>query len=144
MSGEDVQQVIEKIARCLELQADAVMVECPKCKGKGYHHGFGEHGHDPDWCLLCGGPGWVEHPDYSTHEPTELLKQAADLLAQQAQEIQELKNYLARVAGHTAMPPERATASENWPEPHAFQPDSTKQYCTVCGGSVWGIHRFRG
>lgn len=31
------------------------MIECPGCNGKGYHHGFGEHGHDPDWCLNCGG-----------------------------------------------------------------------------------------
>jgi len=30
---------------------------CPRCKGKGYHHGFGEHGYDPDWCESCGGPG---------------------------------------------------------------------------------------
>jgi protein gp37 len=28
---------------------------CRRCEGKGYHHGFGEHGHDPDWCTECGG-----------------------------------------------------------------------------------------
>lgn len=32
---------------------------CPTCDGRGYHHGFGEHGHDPDWCETCGGPGLV-------------------------------------------------------------------------------------
>jgi hypothetical protein len=32
---------------------------CARCDGKGYHLGFGEHGHDPDWCDVCGGPGYV-------------------------------------------------------------------------------------
>lgn len=31
--------------------------DCKRCQGRGYHYGFGEHGHDPDWCLDCGGPG---------------------------------------------------------------------------------------
>jgi hypothetical protein len=31
------------------------MIQCPRCRGVGYHHGFGEDGHDPDWCLDCGG-----------------------------------------------------------------------------------------
>jgi hypothetical protein len=31
---------------------------CKRCDGRGYHHGFGEHGHDPDWCSRCGGPGY--------------------------------------------------------------------------------------
>jgi protein gp37 len=30
---------------------------CKRCEGRGYHHGFGEHGHDPDWCSECGGTG---------------------------------------------------------------------------------------
>jgi len=30
---------------------------CVKCKGEGFHHGFGEHGHDPDHCTDCGGSG---------------------------------------------------------------------------------------
>lgn len=34
---------------------------CRKCKGKGYHHGFGENGCDPDWCTRCGGPGSEWH-----------------------------------------------------------------------------------
>jgi len=33
------------------------VAKCPRCKGRGYHHGFGEHGHDPDWCSECGGDG---------------------------------------------------------------------------------------
>lgn len=32
---------------------------CSRCEGRGYHHGFGEHGHDPDWCEVCGGSGFV-------------------------------------------------------------------------------------
>jgi predicted nucleic acid-binding Zn-ribbon protein len=31
------------------------MVPCPKCEGRGYHHGYGEDGADPDWCSECGG-----------------------------------------------------------------------------------------
>lgn len=30
---------------------------CKRCRGRGYHHGFGERGLDPDWCLDCGGSG---------------------------------------------------------------------------------------
>jgi hypothetical protein len=26
---------------------------------------------------------------------------------------------------------------------HHFTPDSTKQFCVLCGASVWGIHRFQ-
>jgi len=37
-------------------------VECARCSGKGYHHGFGEDGADPDWCSICGGGG-VNFPD---------------------------------------------------------------------------------
>ena len=37
-------------------------VTCSKCKGQGYHHGFGEDGADPDWCIDCGGGGY-EFPD---------------------------------------------------------------------------------
>lgn len=39
-----------------------VLVQCPKCEGRGYHHGFGEFGRDPDWCADCGGPGYIEIP----------------------------------------------------------------------------------
>lgn len=35
-----------------------VMVECRRCNGRGYHHGFGERGEDPDWCSDCGGGGY--------------------------------------------------------------------------------------
>lgn len=35
----------------------AVWHDCPRCEGKGFHHGFGEDGIDPDWCTHCGGPG---------------------------------------------------------------------------------------
>ena len=44
---------------------------CSRCAGKGYHHGFGEHGHDPDWCSECGGCGsWLEPPDDWEDEPS--------------------------------------------------------------------------
>jgi len=36
-------------------------VTCGWCGGKGYHHGFGEGGHDPDWCSRClGAAKWAE------------------------------------------------------------------------------------
>lgn len=42
-------------------QREPVEVVCDYCKGRGYHHGFGEGGHDPDWCIRCGGIGrWEE------------------------------------------------------------------------------------
>jgi hypothetical protein len=31
---------------------------CRRCDGRGFHHGFGENGADPDWCVKCGGPGF--------------------------------------------------------------------------------------
>ena len=36
---------------------DPMVLQCERCEGRGYHHGFGEHGHDPDWCEVCGGGG---------------------------------------------------------------------------------------
>lgn len=33
-------------------------VPCARCSQRGYHHGFGEDGHDPDWCTVCGGSGF--------------------------------------------------------------------------------------
>lgn len=36
---------------------------CPRCSGIGAHHGFGEDGNDPDWCLECGGSGFTGPSD---------------------------------------------------------------------------------
>jgi len=36
---------------------------CERCASQGYHHGFGENGHDPDWCSVCGGSGFVPAHD---------------------------------------------------------------------------------
>lgn len=49
--------------------------ECPRCQGRGYHHGFGEHGHDPDWCETCGGPGLV--PTFNEHDAMRAAIEAA-------------------------------------------------------------------
>jgi DnaJ-class molecular chaperone len=41
--------------------AQSEVIVCDRCKGKGYHHGFGEDGYDPDWCEKCGGSGsWLK------------------------------------------------------------------------------------
>lgn len=39
---------------------------CEKCQGHGYHHGFGEGGHSPDWCVVCGGAGFMPTADDKT------------------------------------------------------------------------------
>lgn len=49
----------ERIRRYLAWQASPEWQACPRCEGRGFHHGFGEGGHDPDWCSECGGPGQV-------------------------------------------------------------------------------------
>lgn len=43
-----------------DLYWEEQMVTCTRCNGKGSHHGFGEHGDDPDWCEVCGGPGFTQ------------------------------------------------------------------------------------
>lgn len=56
----DKEQVIEECRLEAGARPDKV---CQRCAGKGYHHGFGEDGHDPDWCEKCGGAGaetWSE------------------------------------------------------------------------------------
>lgn len=47
----------EAVDRALARFTEAAnsMVMCKRCNGEGYHHGFGEHGHSPDWCEACGG-----------------------------------------------------------------------------------------
>ena len=61
----------EVIAKALEdNQVD--MVPCPQCDGRGYHHGFGEHGHDPDWCTKCDGAQIV----HSGVEPVDAILSA--------------------------------------------------------------------
>jgi hypothetical protein len=71
----EVPTLIERITRYLALCDNPEFVECPTCKGKGYHHGFGETGRDPDWCSDCGGPGQYPHPDWDV-SPDDLLREA--------------------------------------------------------------------
>lgn len=61
---------------------------CPRCNGKGYHHGFGEQGADPDWCLDCGGPG-EEPTEPGTWSPEDLLREALDALVGSATDSQQ-------------------------------------------------------
>jgi len=55
VTEEDVQGAVDAYNKA---EANPVMKKCTRCDGKGYHHGFGEHGHDPDWCENCGGGEW--------------------------------------------------------------------------------------
>jgi len=57
--------------RIIATDSDEGLIEscdCDRCKGKGYHHGFGEHGWDPDWCVVCGGPGVSFHELLTPYE----------------------------------------------------------------------------
>ncbi|HAH10834.1 MAG TPA: hypothetical protein DCL48_12120 [Alphaproteobacteria bacterium] len=84
-------EVLKKTLTAIESET----VPCERCNGYGYHHGFGEHGHDPDWCVVCGGAQVVPAHDGEKApeilltalsaagfvvvpmEPTEEMKQAA-------------------------------------------------------------------
>jgi hypothetical protein len=48
---------------------------CKRCSSRGYHHGFGEHGHDPDWCDVCGGSGFV--PAYDEKSAMKIALETA-------------------------------------------------------------------
>ena len=72
-----------RIARYLAWINSPQFEPCPRCQGKGYHHGFGEDGHDPDWCLHCGGPGEVP-TEPGTWSPDDLLREAAEALREAA------------------------------------------------------------
>lgn len=49
------EQVTAALAAFNKAINEPVMLKCERCDGRGYHHGFGETGHDPDWCADCGG-----------------------------------------------------------------------------------------
>jgi hypothetical protein len=56
-TAEETAQALAAIREALDGIGEAW---CVRCKGRGYHHGFGDGGHDPDWCVDCGGAGrWV-------------------------------------------------------------------------------------
>ena len=78
------QQVIDEADQFIAWQVAPKFQPCPQCGGHGYHHGFGERGHDPDWCSVCGGPGEVP-TDPGTWAAEDVLRKAAqairDLLA---------------------------------------------------------------
>jgi hypothetical protein len=78
----DTRSLIDRVTRYLALCDDPEFVECPRCKGKGYHHGFGEGGVDPDWCEDCGGPGQMLHPDCNV-SPDDLLREMLAAFAPQ-------------------------------------------------------------
>lgn len=70
----DAPSLAQRVTRYLALVDNPEFVECPRCNGKGYHHGFGEGGADPDWCEECGGPGQYLHPDADV-SPDDLLRE---------------------------------------------------------------------
>jgi hypothetical protein len=78
----ETRSLVERVARYLALCDEPEFVECARCKGKGYHHGFGEDGADPDWCEDCGGPGQMLHPDADV-SPDDLLREMLAAFAPQ-------------------------------------------------------------
>lgn len=60
-------EVLKKTLTAIESET----VPCERCNGYGYHHGFGEHGHDPDWCVVCGGAQVV--PAHDAEKTPEIL-----------------------------------------------------------------------
>lgn len=49
-TNEQIERAFKRFTECCNS-----MIMCPQCNGTGFHHGFGEDGHDPDWCENCGG-----------------------------------------------------------------------------------------
>jgi hypothetical protein len=101
----------ERIRRYLQLNVEPEMVVCSTCAGKGYHHGFGEDGRDPDWCEACGGPGKVLHPDADV-SPDDLLRDAESALSEARAEIAKLEALLARTETKRLENFQRAEAAE--------------------------------
>ena len=75
----DAPSLAQRVTRYLAQVDNLEFIECQRCKGEGYHHGFGEDGADPDWCEDCGGPGMVPHPD-ADMSPDDLLREMLTLL----------------------------------------------------------------
>jgi hypothetical protein len=50
------------------------MIDCQTCNGRGYHHGFGEDGADPDWCSNCGGGGYDMTEDEQNRPIDEAIR----------------------------------------------------------------------
>lgn len=80
LSTESRQQLQTRIASYLAWQESPEFTPCPRCEGKGYHHGFGEDGRDPDWCDKCGGPGELA-TEPGTWDGDDLLREALAALS---------------------------------------------------------------
>ena len=67
----------EMVDRAFKCFTDALneYTPCTRCQGLGYHHGFGENGHDPDWCESCGGGSVM--PKYDDRSAMRLALEAA-------------------------------------------------------------------
>lgn len=72
MPEHEIDRIIEAAAH--DSMVHPTMINCERCMGKGYHHGFGEDGADPDWCENCGGGGYVvQQWELSTNVRAALL-----------------------------------------------------------------------
>ena len=71
----------ERIEQYLAWNENPTFEPCHRCDGKGYHHGFGEGGHDPDHCDHCGGPGEIP-TEPGRWDPEDLLRETVVLLVE--------------------------------------------------------------
>lgn len=73
-------ELLERARQYLAWVDEPQFEPCQRCQGKGYHHGFGENGADPDWCESCGGPG-EQTTEPGTWSPDDLLREIVAVLA---------------------------------------------------------------
>lgn len=71
-----VEAAKQALAHC---ERNPRLIDCPRCKGVGYVHGYGEDGADPDWCDECGGGKYIVDPN---HAAEAALTAAAPFLTQ--------------------------------------------------------------
>lgn len=72
-------------------------VECPRCKGVGYHHGFGEEGNDPDWCSQCGGSQQIMPADEADRPLIEAISAYLSALPGEAEVVERLVDELEAI-----------------------------------------------
>lgn len=89
----------ERIERERIINENRNWKKCDKCKGKGFHHGFGEHGHDPDWCTECGGLGDVIVDESELGITEERLKEIEQIYQLDKVESLDFSKYIRELVG---------------------------------------------
>lgn len=110
------------------------MVPCSKCEGRGFHHGFGEDGNDPDWCTECGGSQFNVVPGEETRAieaaiAAYLASAAPSQTAVEpvAAELAMLVNWLPKLIAALGSKPEHVDDVARLARVHALIPTLTAQ-----------------